>query len=105
MAGNKKLPHFGDIQDSIEFFETQDLSEYLEAVPEASFEIDLPAQAEPPKRPDSLAAAKESAAERIYDIMLERGVRKVELARRLGTSPAHVSKLLSGEQNLTIETM
>jgi transcriptional regulator with XRE-family HTH domain len=38
--------------------------------------------------------------------MLElRQISRAELARRLDVSPAYVSKMLSGDENLTIETM
>ena len=37
--------------------------------------------------------------------MEERGVSRSELARRLGTSPAYVTKLLRGNANLTMATM
>ncbi len=38
-------------------------------------------------------------------LMDEQGVSRAELARRLGTSRAYVTKLLGGNANFTLETM
>lgn len=38
-------------------------------------------------------------------LMNEQGVSRAELARRLGTSRAYVTKLLGGNANFTLETM
>jgi len=38
-------------------------------------------------------------------LMKERGVTKAELARRLGKSPAYVTKILRGNTNFTINSM
>lgn len=38
-------------------------------------------------------------------LMDEQGVSRAELARRLGTSRAYVTKLLDGNANFTLETM
>lgn len=38
-------------------------------------------------------------------IMVEKGISKSELARLIGKSPAYITKVLSGDANLTIETM
>lgn len=43
--------------------------------------------------------------EGIHRLMEERGVSRAELARRLGTSRAYVTKLLGGNANFTLETM
>ena len=43
--------------------------------------------------------------EEIVRLMKLRGINRVELARRLGTSPAYVTKLLRGDNNFTLETM
>ncbi|MCB1234477.1 MAG: helix-turn-helix transcriptional regulator [Verrucomicrobiae bacterium] len=37
--------------------------------------------------------------------MKEQEVTKSELARRIGTSPAYVTKILRGETNFTLDTM
>lgn len=41
----------------------------------------------------------------ICRLMDEQGVSRAELARRLGTSRAYVTKLLGGNANFTLETM
>jgi len=45
------------------------------------------------------------AAELVARLMAEAGVSKAELARRLGTSRAHVTQLLGGETNMTVRTL
>jgi CopG antitoxin of type II toxin-antitoxin system len=37
----KSLPEFGSLDDIVDFFDTHDLGEYLEHMPEANFEVDL----------------------------------------------------------------
>ena len=37
--------------------------------------------------------------------MQARGMRNAELARRMGTSPAYVTRLFRGSANLSVETM
>jgi Helix-turn-helix. len=37
--------------------------------------------------------------------MTEKGVSKSDLARRIGKSPAYITKVMSGDANLTIESM
>lgn len=44
-------------------------------------------------------------AEDIWRLMEEQNVSRAELARRLGTSRAYVTKLLGGNANFTLETM
>jgi transcriptional regulator with XRE-family HTH domain len=43
--------------------------------------------------------------EEITAIMEREGITRSELARRLGTSPAYVSKILQGNANFTLTTM
>lgn len=43
--------------------------------------------------------------EDIFLLMEKQGVSKAELARRLGTSRAYVTKLLGGDANFTLQTM
>lgn len=42
---------------------------------------------------------------RIIDFMDERGLKQVDLAKLLGTSPQYVNKLLRGGENMTLETV
>jgi plasmid maintenance system antidote protein VapI len=43
--------------------------------------------------------------EDVCGLMEEQGVSRAELARRLGTSRAYITKLLDGNANFTLETM
>lgn len=43
--------------------------------------------------------------ERLTEALLEKGVTKAELARRLGRTPGFVSQLLGGGRNLTLRTI
>jgi transcriptional regulator with XRE-family HTH domain len=43
--------------------------------------------------------------EELTRAMTDQGVSRAELARRLGTSPAYVSKVLRGDANLTLATI
>ncbi len=42
---------------------------------------------------------------KIRRIMAIEGINRSELARRMGVSPAHVTKLLSGQENITLKTI
>ena len=42
---------------------------------------------------------------RINDLMLKRGLSKLEFARALGRRPSEVTKWLSGQHNFTIRTL
>ena len=50
-------------------------------------------------------ALKVELCEQIYLIMEREGVTKAELARRLETSRAYITKLLQGSANLTLESL
>ena len=43
--------------------------------------------------------------EELFILMRCEGISKGELARRLGCKPAYITKLLSGQNNFTLETM
>ena len=43
--------------------------------------------------------------EALYIAMEEQGVTRAELARRLGTSQAYITRVLSGNANFTLKTM
>jgi transcriptional regulator with XRE-family HTH domain len=45
------------------------------------------------------------ATEAIATLLQEQGVSRAELARRIGKSPAFVTKLLRGDSNLTLRTL
>jgi transcriptional regulator with XRE-family HTH domain len=43
--------------------------------------------------------------EQVVDAMIRSNVRRSELAERLGTSRAYVTKLLDGQENMTLKTI
>ena len=43
--------------------------------------------------------------EGLYGLMQENNISRVELAKRLGSSPAYITKVLRGDINFTVETM
>ena len=43
--------------------------------------------------------------EEIYRVLVSRGLTKAQLAERLGTSRAYVTKLLDGHENMTLKTL
>ena len=51
------------------------------------------------------ARAVHGFTEDLCRLMKQRGVSKAELARRLGSSPAYVTRVLRGNTNFTIESM
>jgi hypothetical protein len=56
---------------------------------------------------DSYWVAKSSQdfTEGLFCLMEARGVTKAELARRIGSSPAYITKALRGDANFTLATM
>ncbi|MBU1188511.1 MAG: helix-turn-helix transcriptional regulator [Gammaproteobacteria bacterium] len=52
-----------------------------------------------------LANAEMDFTDSLETLMLRRGVNKSELARRIKTSPAYITKILRGSTNFTLETM
>lgn len=63
MAENdsKKLPSFASLDDLVEFFDTHDMGEYEENLPEAHFEVDL-------RRKTHLVAIDEETNTRLTEI-------------------------------------
>lgn len=47
----------------------------------------------------------EEAGELVAVTMQREGVSKAELARRIGTSKAHITQLLAGSRNMTLRTL
>lgn len=52
-----------------------------------------------------LAGVVQAFTEEIFGLMAQQGVTRSELARRLGTSPAYVTKILRGNTNFTLASM
>ncbi len=48
---------------------------------------------------------KTDFAVQIHRMMKRQGISKVDLARRMDTSPAYITKVLRGDANVTIDTM
>jgi hypothetical protein len=63
MAENetKNLPSFTSLDDLVEFFDTHDMGEYEEVLPEATFEVDL-------RRKTHLVAIDEETNSRLTEI-------------------------------------
>ena len=69
MAENntKQMPHFQSLDELVEFFDTHDLGDYLEQMPEAHFEVDL-------KQRTHLFALDEDLAERLTELAIARRI-------------------------------
>ncbi len=52
-----------------------------------------------------IADAVQAFTERVFQLMEEQKITRSELARRLGTSPAYVTKILRGNANFTLASM
>lgn len=52
-----------------------------------------------------VAKAIQDFTEDLFRLMEERKLSKAELARRIGASPAYITKVLRGNSNFTLETM
>ncbi len=63
MAENKSkdMPHFTSLNELVEFFDTHDLGEYWDQMPEAHFEVDI-------KRKTHLFAIDDDLATRLSEI-------------------------------------
>ena len=46
-----------------------------------------------------------AVSNRIYELMQEKGLSKVEFARSLGKRPCEITKWLSGQHNFTLSTL
>lgn len=58
---SKKLPHFKSLDELVEFFDTHDLGEYWDEMPEAHFEVDI-------KRRRHLFALEDEIADKVTKI-------------------------------------
>ncbi len=61
MAKNRSLPKFDSLDKLVEFFDTHDLGEYWDEMPEAEFEIDI-------TRKTHLVALDQDLAEKVTAI-------------------------------------
>lgn len=46
-----------------------------------------------------------AVSNRIYDLMVEKGLSKAEFARAMGKRPCEITKWLSGQHNFTLKTL
>ena len=46
-----------------------------------------------------------AVSNRIYDLMVQKGLSKAEFARSIGKRPCEITKWLSGQHNFTIATL
>lgn len=46
-----------------------------------------------------------AVSNRIYDLMIQKGLTKAEFARLLGKRPCEITKWLSGQHNFTLSTL
>jgi len=63
----KSIPHFASLDELVAFFDTHDLGDYWEQMPEAHFEVDI-------KRRTHLFALDEELADKLTEIALSRHV-------------------------------
>ena len=67
MADQSSAPDFASLDELVEFFDTHDLGEYWEQMPEAHFAVDI-------KRQTHLFALDEELADKLTEIALSRQV-------------------------------
>jgi hypothetical protein len=66
------MPKFTSLDDLVEFFDTHDLGEYLDGMPETQFEVDI-------QRRTHLFALDEELVDKLTEIALSRQVPSTEL--------------------------
>ena len=69
---SQNMPNFASLDDLVEFFDTHDLGEYWDGMPEAHFEVDI-------QRRTHLFALDEELADKLTEIALSRQVPSTEL--------------------------
>jgi len=74
MSENKSqnMPHFASLDDLVELFDTHDLGEYLDGIPESHFEVDI-------QRRTHLFALDEELADKLTEIALLKKIPSSEL--------------------------
>ena len=69
---SKNMPHFASLDDLVEFFDTHDMGEYWDQMPEAQFEVDI-------HKRTHLLAIDEDIADKLTEIASSRQVSSEEL--------------------------
>lgn len=72
MVENKTMPHFASLNALVDFFDTHDLGEYWDQMPEARFEVDI-------ERRTHLFALDVDLADKLTEIAEARQVPSVAL--------------------------
>jgi len=66
------MPHFASLDDLVEFFDTRDMGDYWDQMPEVHFQVDI-------QRRTHLFAIDEDIVEKLTEIALSRQVSPEEL--------------------------
>lgn len=74
---NKILPHFSSLDELVNFFDTHDMGEFYEQMPEADFEVDIKRRkylfaldAEVAKKLTEIAKSKQITSEALANVWL-----------------------------------
>lgn len=101
-----EIPNTNDLVELADWLDENDTGEIgdnwerVELKPESPAEIASRLAAIPPE-----ALLRRMVGERIAEILLQRNMRQVELARLLKKSPAYISRLVRGQENLTLDSL
>ncbi len=80
---NKAVPHFDSLDELVNFFDTHDMGEFCEQMPEANFEVDIKKRkflfaldAEVARKLSEIARAKEMTSEALANAWLIEKIRE-----------------------------
>lgn len=74
MVASRKIPRFASLDDLVEFFETHDMGDYMDSMPEIDVEVDL-------QRRTYIVTLDRDLATRLSDISRRMGVPETRLIR------------------------
>lgn len=100
MPKTSDLVELADWLDQNDTGELGDAWERVELRPESSQEIAVRLAAMPPAE-----LLRRMVGERIAEALVQRNMRQAELARLLDKSPAYISRLVRGQENLTLDSL
>jgi len=72
----RKIPHFASLDELVDFFDTHDMGEYLDQMPESHFEVDI-------KKHTHLFAIDEDIVEKLTEIASSKQASSEELINSL----------------------
>lgn len=104
----KELPEFDDLLDWIDFVDNNDMGEYLDSMEEVSpeqFNQESNERRAAWKAMPRKQKKRVTLGENIRTRLLVLQMRQSELATRLGKDRAWVSRVVSGQENPTLETL